>query len=58
MKKMLNDHVFKNRLPYRYNLSWPVNPDDVFLRVYVQWEDGEDFKEFLVELKFVTCYPS
>lgn len=51
MKKMLNEIVFKDRLPNNYRLCWPVNPDDIYLVVFVQWEQNEPWEAIPVEIQ-------
>lgn len=51
MRKMLNETVFKDRLPFEYYLSWPQNPDDEYLIVFVRWTDGDPFDAVPVRLE-------
>ena len=52
MKKMLNKLIFsKGYLPYEYRISWPQNPDDEFLVVFVQWEQHEEWEAFPLRIE-------
>jgi len=55
MKKMLNEIVFKDRLPNNFRLAWPVNPDDTYLIVFVQWDQGEPWEAIPVEVQLSAC---
>ncbi len=50
MKKMLNELIFKDRLPLEYYLSWPKNPDDDYLVVFVRWEELEPFEPVVLRI--------
>ena len=52
MKKMLKKLIFnKGFLPYEYRISWPQNPDDEFLVVFVQWEQHEEWEVFPLRIE-------
>lgn len=56
MRKMLNDLIFKERgyAPYGYRLSWPQNPDDEHLIVFVQWEEGEPIESIPLRIELFS----
>lgn len=47
MKTQINaylKHVGEGALPYCYRLSWPVNPDDNYVYLYIMWEMDEEWE--------------
>ncbi len=53
MKEMINKLIFRKTgvSPYEHRLCWPVNPDDRYLVVFVQWEQHEEWEVFPLRIE-------
>ena len=53
MRTQIQRLIFKDKgmTPYEYRVSMPVNQDDDFLVVFVQWDQGDDWETFVLRIE-------